>query len=122
MADKKLDVNQIKNTNFSSHMSNILNGPVEAPSSGLLSSIAAGDNSKDAIQNCTTTITKCSDSLAKAVTQMNNYMNNMVQAFEDMDKELAEKLDVTISGASTTSGPPKRKRANKYSGKLTSSK
>lgn len=120
MADKKLNLDQIKNTNFSSHMSSILDGPVEAPSSGLLSSIAAGDDSKEAIQNCTTTISSCSDKLEKAVTQMDKYMNNMVQAFEDMDKELASKMDVAISGASTSSGPSGSMRAkpNKYKGKL----
>jgi methyl-accepting chemotaxis protein len=116
MSEKKIDVGQINSIDISTSLSNIMYGKYGEMNFGLLESIKGGDASKAALKETTSAVTKCSENLTTAITQINRYVNEMAKAFQEMDQEISEKFNTSVTEIKSASHNQSTKSSNKYSG------
>ncbi|MBO0447646.1 hypothetical protein JZO78_15040 [Enterococcus ureilyticus] len=116
MSGKNIDVSQITSINISTSLGGVMYGNYGEVGSGLLASIKGGDDSKTAIQEATSAVSKCSDNLTTAITQMNSYVDSMAEAFRDMDKEISQTFNTSATDIGASSHNQTNERPNKFSG------
>lgn len=111
-ASKKIDASQITSVNISLKMGEIMYSNPYNNSHGLLDSIK--DDSKAILEGCCREVASTGEDLAKAVEQIDAYINSIAQAFQEMDKKIGTEIS-NLEISSRTSGSQSSGR-NKFSG------
>jgi type VII secretion effector (TIGR04197 family) len=101
---KKINTDTIKGTVITNDLPEIM----ESVDSSIT------DDSKAVLEQAVSKLTQTNKKLKKSLKQLNKYIDNMAEAFEEVDKDISKKIEENTTAAINTSEKKPSKGTEKY--------